>query len=518
MQGSLGTSVSANPTNITYGAVTWLPVGQAYTLSPGVLESAQHAVRRRTGLRRSPHRFSPTRFGSSSYTATNNYFLELTPQAWLGNGTGSVTSTQTVITLTPSAAVTETIDWNISGWCAGTLRVWVRGGQLHHDHLLGSLQLYHLPEREPSVELGLRRRARPAEGDGNGTSQGDRMGPPVDERGQRLQSDDEEHVHDVRAAERLDVRGERVDDPDPGFERLLVRDDERDRDDAGLRGDHGDLHEAASDGLRLPRHGAGIGPSEWDGLGPRPDGRGDVDDHEPVVTARPDGVAAALLRPAGRGLLRTQRLDGVDVERDGVLRLGGERDGRLDQLDAVVSAAVEADVRCDRTDDGDARLLPVLLRDGGGDGGGHDRGREPVRELREVVEPDGEGADELHVRGLGRERVGVGELEAVDDHRATERGGDRVRGVPAQPRADVDAEHPGDGDPGGPELLGDDRRGDALGGGDVQRDEHHERGPPVQRADDVFGAERDDALRIDGDLDVLRAGRVGRCSSGRTSS
>ncbi len=112
-------------TNITYGQKTWLPVGQPYTLDPSYW-SPLDTMCGGAGVFTAPASWGSAYLASTVYLweiflyCDNNYFLELTPQAWLGNGSGSVTTTSTSITVVPTGAVNETIDWNISGYCAGS--------------------------------------------------------------------------------------------------------------------------------------------------------------------------------------------------------------------------------------------------------------------------------------------------------------------------------------------------------------------------------------------------------------
>ncbi|HEV2519439.1 MAG TPA: hypothetical protein VGX00_02295, partial [Thermoplasmata archaeon] len=114
-----GTSSSGVVTNITYGLQTWVPVGSSYTLSPAYWSPLTTMCN--VGLTSPvPSQLFSYSFWFFEQYCDYNYFVELTPQAWLGNGTGSVTSQSTTIKVTPSGAVNETIDWNISGWCSGT--------------------------------------------------------------------------------------------------------------------------------------------------------------------------------------------------------------------------------------------------------------------------------------------------------------------------------------------------------------------------------------------------------------
>jgi hypothetical protein len=106
--------------NITYNQKVFVPVGKNYTLSPETWSVANTLC----GLGYSASNYPP---GYSSWTyyfqfleCYEDFFVELTPLAWIGNGTGSVTSSSLSITVDPTTAVNESIDWNITGYCSGS--------------------------------------------------------------------------------------------------------------------------------------------------------------------------------------------------------------------------------------------------------------------------------------------------------------------------------------------------------------------------------------------------------------
>ncbi|HEV2519440.1 MAG TPA: hypothetical protein VGX00_02300, partial [Thermoplasmata archaeon] len=114
-----GTSSTGTVTNITYGLQTWIPVGASYSLSPAYWSPLTTMCDATASVPIPSYLMAYSYWDFEQY-CYQNYFVELTPQAWLGNGTGSVTSLSTTIKVTPTGAVNESIDWNISGWCSGS--------------------------------------------------------------------------------------------------------------------------------------------------------------------------------------------------------------------------------------------------------------------------------------------------------------------------------------------------------------------------------------------------------------
>jgi hypothetical protein len=102
---------------ISYGQKTWMPIGQKYTLGTNTWNPAQVLC--------DPMANGPGWWVINSFWYIDSYCytiftLQLEPEAWFGNGTGSVTSTAASITVTPTGPVNETVDWNITGSCQGS--------------------------------------------------------------------------------------------------------------------------------------------------------------------------------------------------------------------------------------------------------------------------------------------------------------------------------------------------------------------------------------------------------------
>ncbi len=111
-----------NPTNVanlTANTPIWIRPGTSYTIAPAYWSPFNYLCNVNLGM---PF---PPGVTSSAYPAFlylwvycgDVAFVELQPLAWLGNGTGSVTSTAQTITIDPTSPVNETVAWDLTNVC-----------------------------------------------------------------------------------------------------------------------------------------------------------------------------------------------------------------------------------------------------------------------------------------------------------------------------------------------------------------------------------------------------------------
>ncbi|MCI4347461.1 MAG: hypothetical protein L3J97_02435 [Thermoplasmata archaeon] len=110
----------SNPVSMLYGTPTWIQTGVPYTMGASIW-SPMDVLCNQAGTP-PPAAWLAAAQASGSYWYDEYfcyypYIPEITPLAWFGSGSGSVTSKNSNISIVPTGPLNETIDWQVNGVC-----------------------------------------------------------------------------------------------------------------------------------------------------------------------------------------------------------------------------------------------------------------------------------------------------------------------------------------------------------------------------------------------------------------